>query len=465
MPDHADSSNFKGCRAVVIGGGIAGLLAAHVLSRHFQQVDILERDSYADEAVPRDGIPQARHVHILLEGGRRIMEQLFPGFTAEMLRCGATVVDSTRELATLTYHGWSPREPAGLRMITCSRSLIGWSIRRRLRECSGICFLQRHRVIGLTADPTRSTVTGVRCRHADVGGGAVHEHRADLVVDASGRFSRLPEWLRDLGYYTPPETVVDAGLGYATRVYERPSTFRASWKALVLLGRPPDERRGGVLLPIERDRWLVTLAGMGRDYPPQGETGFLEFARSLRSDALYEAVRGARPLSGIAGNRSTRNRLRPYHTMHQWPHRLIALGDAVCALNPIHAQGMSVAARGALTLRRVLRKTTDLKCRRSARRFQRELARANTWPWLMSAGDDMRWPTTEGPHPDLLTRVLHRYLDAVMAASVNDAEVHSAVSRVVHLLDHPFTLLHPRVAGRSIISALSAMGGDATATS
>ena len=63
-----------GSHALVVGGGMAGLLAARVLAEHFDRVTIVERDRLPAGPEPRGGVPQARHVHGMLMRGRLILE-------------------------------------------------------------------------------------------------------------------------------------------------------------------------------------------------------------------------------------------------------------------------------------------------------------------------------------------------------------------------------------------------------
>lgn len=438
-------------RAIVIGGGMAGLLAGRVLADHFDRVAILERDRYPATSELRDGIPQGRHVHLLLTRGRQILERLFPGLSAEMVEQGACRVDTAEELAVLTYYGWSAQHQPGLTLLTFTRPLLDWCVRRRLADWTKVRVFSQCRVTGLEANVHQNTITGVRCRFSQEstkGGGEERVLRAELVVDASGRFSRTPEWLSTLGYDAPEETVVNSFLGYATRLYEQPVPSPSNWKALVLLGKPPDETRGGVLLPVEGERWLVTLAGIGKDYPPTSDPGFLAFARSLRTPILYEAIKDARPLSPIAGFRATKNRLRHYESLARWPDRFIVLGDAVCALNPIYAQGMSVAAMGTMVLDRTLREMNlhNGDVPGFARTFQQKLAKMNSTPWRMAVAEDFRWPLTEGQRPGLLWQCVYRYLDAVIALTTKRPDVDYVFSRVTHLVTHPCALLQPRIA-------------------
>jgi 2-polyprenyl-6-methoxyphenol hydroxylase-like FAD-dependent oxidoreductase len=101
-------------RAVVLGGGMAGLLAARVLADHAKDVIIVESDDFAGGPVARRGVPQGNQVHGLLARGLELMESLFPGLTAELADAGAEVVDppsATRPAcgATSTAAGACPR--------------------------------------------------------------------------------------------------------------------------------------------------------------------------------------------------------------------------------------------------------------------------------------------------------------------------------------------------------------------
>lgn len=442
----------SGRRAIVIGGGIAGLLTSRVLANHFDQVILLERDRYPDGPELRAGTPQARHVHLLLLRGKQILEHLFPGLNGELIDNGAEVIKMGDELAVLTYYGWRVKHTGGLTLLTFTQPLLEWCIRRRLTKITAVRTIEGCRVTGLiTGEGHR--VTGIHGRFPN----EPQREQAlngELVVDASGRFSRTPEWLTTLGYERPEETIVDPFLGYASRLYEIPDGFGMSsseWKALLLLGKPPDHPRGGVLLPVEGNRWHVTLVGIGKDYPPNDETGFLEFARTLRSSVLYDVIKKARPLSPVSGYRATNNRRRYYETLSRWPQGYIVLGDALCAFNPIYAQGMSVAALEVMILDQCLSEHPGYRDKKTgmARRFHREVAKVIETPWLMATNDDVRWPATEGGPSGLTTHLTHRYLDAVIALATEYPEVDHLYAQVAHLIEPAHMLFHPRIALRA----------------
>lgn len=465
--DRAASAGRR--HAVVIGGSMAGLLAGRVLADHFDQVTIIERDTYSDAPVPRQGVPQANHLHVLLARGLQIMEQLFPGLRGELMAAGAVAIESGSDLAWLTPAGWGLRFDAGVPILAFSRPLLDWAIRRRLQAVRNIRFMEASEVTELLPNADRTGVEGVavRSRLQAVGTTVSLEAEtsdderlpADLVVDASGRGSRAPRWLAALGYTPPNETVVNAHLGYASRLYERAADFAPTWKAVLLQAAPPARVRAAVLFPIEGGRWILTLCGGDRDYPPTDETGYLNFAESLPSPIVHDTIKGATPVSPIYQYRATENRLRCYEQMARFPERFILLGDAVCAFNPVYGQGMTVAAISALELDRCLRKAQ----RRSgagvgagfSRRFQRRLAKVNTLPWALATGEDCHYREAAGSTPHWTTRLIHRYTDRVLVLTMEHADVRKLWLEVFEMLKPASALFHPTILMRLIRRAVT----------
>jgi flavin-dependent dehydrogenase len=446
--------------AIVIGGSIAGLWAARVLAEHFDRVTVVERDAFPAGPEARKGVPQARHVHVLLTRGMRILDTLFPGLNSDLADDGAPEVDWARDCRAHFAADWGPRFTSGLISRTCSRALLEWRIRQRLADNGRITFLTEHDALGLLFDREHGRVDGVMLRRRDgTTGAAADALRGDFVVDAAGRDSRTPAWLTDLGYGATEETHVNSFLGYATRWYRRPSGQHTDWTAMVIGSRPPDLPRSGVLYPVEDDRWVVTLGGLSRDYPPQDEAGFLAFARSLADPALFDAIRAAEPLSPIYGYRRTENRLRHYERLPRWPAGFVALGDAVCAFNPVYGQGMTASGNAALLLDRHLRtaRRRGVTAATIAATFQRGLAKLNATPWTLATSEDFRWPATEGGRPALPTRLTHRYMDHVLALSAEHVAVDRAFLEVLHLVKPPTTLFRPAILGRVLGRVLTAM--------
>ncbi|MGH8901464.1 MAG: NAD(P)/FAD-dependent oxidoreductase [Egibacteraceae bacterium] len=442
MESDRNGMGRHGGRAVVIGGSLAGLAAAGALGKHFDHVTIVERDRFPDEPAFRAGVPQGRHAHILLTAGQEALERLFPGFRDDLVIAGAIPVGVPEDVLWHTAAGWSHRFPATRRLLSCSRHLIDWTVRRRLKAMGNVDVLDGCIVAGLSSTHDRREVTGVRLRD-----GGTRELRADLVVDASGRSSRMPDWLEPLGYGRPAETRIDAQLGYASRVYAIPQGFTGDWKALFLLSQPPTHGRMGLLAPIEGDRWIASVMGTGGDYPPTDEAGLLEWIHGMRTPVLYEAITEAEPLSPIYGHRGTDNRRRHYEAMSRWPERLVVVGDAACAFNPVYGQGMSVGALTAVALDDCLRPLAgDLSG--FARRFQQVVASCNADAWLAASGEDLRYPTTIGARPNGTTQFMHRYMEHVLAVALVDNEANRVFVDVLNMMAPARSLLTYQMAVR-----------------
>lgn len=432
---------YLGKQAAVIGGSMTGLLAARVLADYFEQVTVIERDRLPQGAELRNGVPQGRHLHILLAHGFEIMEDLFPGLNDELAAAGVPKTRWGLDSINLTAGGWLPRFESGIVTRTPSRALLDWTIHQRLMQNPRITFLEERQVTGLTATPDNMRVTGVRMKRR--GTDEEETLNADLVVDASGRESHTPEWLQSLGYDAPPESHVNAFLGYATRWYERPNDPTIDWRLLLISARPPHIPRGAAILEVEGGRWVVTVAGINKDYPPADETGFLEFARSLAAPTIYEAIKAAKPISGISGYQRTENRWRHYERLSRLPGNFIVFGDAACAFNPIYGQGLTVGAMSVKTLDACLREDGDLM--HLPPRFQKRLASTIKNVWLLATGEDLRYPATEGKRPNASERLTQKYLDRVMRAMPTSTDLTLAFFEVLNLRQPPTALFHPKL--------------------
>ena len=451
MNTRANDGQAQNRHAVVLGGSLAGLLAARVLADHFDEVTLIERDAYPETTDARKGIPQANHVHGLLVRGRQILEELFPGVQDEMIAAGAPVVDIANEIAWFTPAGWGVRFPSELMVLAFTRPLLDLHVRRRLAENPRVKILDNTDVVHLIRDSKSDRVAAVMIcpRDSEMDRRVARELSADLVLDATGRASRAPRWLEDMGYQPIEEIVIDAHLAYASRLYRIPENFDVDWHCAYVQAAPPNEKRGAILFKVEGNRWLVTLIGRGGDMPPADELGFLAFARSLRVSTIFDATRSAEPLTPIKTHRATQNRLRRYERAKRLPENFVLLGDAVCAFNPVYGQGMTTAALGAMELRRCLRES-GLK--NLSRRFQKRLAKTNAAPWLLAIGEDYRYRETVGGSPTLMTRFMHRYMDHVVQLATHSVPIRQVLLLAFNMLVPPAALFRPRVLFRVLLN-------------
>lgn len=441
----------SGDHAAVIGGSIAGLLAARVLSDHFGRVTVVERDKLPNRPVDRKGVPHGRHLHALLVRGEQILNELFPGLSADLEDAGALRLNAGRDLLWVHDGACNDRFEGEMTVLTLSRGLLEALVRERVRGLANVTFLDETAVEGLMASSDRSRVTGlVVTRPA---GGATAQLEADFVVDATGRGSRAPRWLEAMGYERPTETEVKVGLHYATRIYRRDPSLLHDAEAIFIQPEPPLGKRSGVMFPIEDGRWMVTLAGWLGERAPSDEEGFLRYARSLPNDALFEVLARAKPVGEVVTHSFPATVRRHYELLRRFPERYLVIGDAICSFNPVYGQGMSVAALEAEALDQELAAGID----GIGRRFFRASTRAIATPWMIAVGADFRFDGVQGRRAPL-AGLVNWYLTRVTRTALHDREAALAFSSVLHLLRAPGSLFSPRLALRVLRASLADRG-------
>lgn len=395
--ERSNPSNILAQHALVIGAGMAGLVAARVLADRFARVTIIDRDQLSDAPNFRRAVPQARHPHTLLRRGQEILERLFPDLTNELLAQGAIAIDPCTDVAFFAGGAWrTPGRNDDTMSIAASRPLLESTLYRRISAHPRVTILSGHEVEQVTVDEARSRVTGAYVHTRGQSKSMWVE--ADVVLDTSGRRSLAPQWLTDLGYMPPEESTIDALTGYATRIYRRPHMIDIDWRAMYIRPTPPDDTRGGMIIPMEGDRWHVALIGEDGDYPPIDENGFLNFARNLPTPRLYEAIKDAEPLTQPYGYRITANRMRHYEALPRYLEGFLVLGDAVYALNPVYSQGITAAALSGLALEGCLIAHMSSGISGLSKGFQEHLNDALAEMWKYITRLDGRWHTTQITH-------------------------------------------------------------------
>jgi 2-polyprenyl-6-methoxyphenol hydroxylase-like FAD-dependent oxidoreductase len=430
-----------GDHAVVLGGSIAGLLAARVLAEAYPQVTVVDRDALPPGSVPRRGAPQARHIHALLAGGQQVLGQLFPGLTAELVAHGAPVGDVLGDTRLVFGGHRLARAEVGLVAVSASRLLLEDRVRARVRALPGVRFAPASDVVGLRSSPDRRRITGTRLlRRAD--GSAEEVLDADLVVDATGRGSRAPIWLEALGFDRPDEDRVRVDVGYATRRY-RLAADALDGDVGCLHGPLPDRPRGGALARLEGDIWMLTLFGFLGDHPPTDPEGFDAFARTLRFPDLHDAVRAGEPIDDPVPFRFPASVRRRYERIRHLPEGFVVMGDAMCSFNPIYGQGMTVAALQAAALQNWVENGDPHR----TRRFFRAAAKIADHAWKMATGADLALPDVEGPRT-VQVRLVNAYMDRLLAVAAHDPAVAASFIRVAGMVDPLPALLRPALAMR-----------------
>jgi len=432
-----------GEHAVVLGASMGGLLAARVLSDFYRTVTVVERDQMPTSTAQRRGVPQGRHVHALWPRGSQILDELFPELLTELVTDGGKLYDDGDSSKFYMSFGGHQFVRSGLfphyqRLATSyqSRPFLEDHVRRRVRAIPNVNVMDEHDVVELTCNEDMSRVTGVSISSREHD--EKHALTADLVVDATGRGSRMPTFLESLGYGRPAEDEVVMRLAYTSQLLRIPPGMYN--ELLVLTGPVPGRPTAMALFTYEDNTWLLTAVGLAGLEPPADWAGMLRFIADLTPPEVLSALQSAEPLGEVARYRTPSSRWRRYDKMRRFPAGLLVFGDAICSFNPIYGQGMTVAALEAVALDRCLRRGQD----NLAPRFFRAAAKPIGVAWQLAVGGDLALPEIEGPRP-LSVRLVNKYVDRVQTAAETNLAVAGQFLKVAGFSSPPASLFAPSV--------------------
>jgi 2-polyprenyl-6-methoxyphenol hydroxylase-like FAD-dependent oxidoreductase len=432
--------------AVVIGAGMGGLAAAKAVAPYFDKVTVLDRDALPEGADVRPGTPQSRHAHVLLAGASTALEALFPGIGSDLLKAGAL---KGRAGLAIRYEqpGFDPfpQRDLGFDAFFLSRPLLENICRRRLREEPNVEFRHRSRVTDVAPVADRREALSVSYEADD---GTSHAISADLVVDASGRAIPTLTLLDKLGASGLDVTEIGIDQAYATAMFEIPPNASRDWLGLAHFGTPPEQSYGGLILPIEHKRWIVSIGRVHGDALP-GEIGeFKAFVKGFRTPTFFDAIKGAKQVGEIARYNMPASVRRHFDRLERFPAAMIPLGDSVCRFNPIFGQGMSVAAQEAFALSELLDSRRDRAAPLDglARDYLVRIQKLLEAPWAVAETDFVH-PKTRGARPPDFEKRL-QYGAALTRLCAEDPEAHRIVIEVRHLLRPQSALREPGLARR-----------------
>ncbi|MBR0696872.1 NAD(P)/FAD-dependent oxidoreductase [Bradyrhizobium lablabi] len=444
-------SSFVGRRAVVVGGGIGGLSVAGALAGYFEQVDVLERDCLAASAASRPGTAQDRHAHILLAGGLKALDEIFPDFERDLAEAGAVSVGLAQDICYERADvGALPKRDLGLSILCASRPLIEFVLRRRATAVANIALRQGCLVTEVMA--SRDAAHGVRF---NTEAGQSETLETDLIVDASGRGALTIALLGTIGWQRPPVTEIGVDLSYATGVVQIPAGAIQDWKLATTQPAPPAVATYGALVPLEDGRWIATIANHGPSPRLDVWENFHAAFRRLITPTIYDMLGHARPLDRIRHYGFPANVWNHFERLQRLPRGVLPIADALCRFNPIHGQGMSSAAKQAQLLQNVLKQAATESDPLAAAQtgFMARVESVLQTPWRFSTSADLAFPETRGERPENFQKG-REFEAALFRAAVADPVVHRAMAEVGQLLRHHDLFDEPHIMER--IQAASA---------
>jgi 2-polyprenyl-6-methoxyphenol hydroxylase-like FAD-dependent oxidoreductase len=439
--------------AVVIGASIAGMCAARVLSDHYAKVTVFERDDLPEEPGNRTAVPQGRHVHLLMARGAAEFETLFPGILDDMVAAGVPKLANRPDCISFGAAGHLLGTNTTLKKeftaYVPSRPHLEWQIRRKALAIPNVELVRRG-IAEPRFEPAEERVTGVLLE-AGNDSSAVD---ADLVVDATGRGTRLPVWLEQWGYGRPAEDTVDVGIHYATHQVQIPDGLIV--EKVVVAGASREHPVGLGMLFYEDGNWGVTTFGTGKAEPPKNFAEICDLADVLLPSHVSAALRTGEPLGEMAFHKYPMSRWRRYDRMRRFPTGIIPFGDAVVSFNPTYGQGMTMTSIQAGNLSAVL-KSGDPD-------IAGQLSRATkktTWPvWTMNAIGDLALHNASSDRVPRWYLTVGNLFDGFLGAAETEADLAEWFLRRFSLLDSLYMVPDARTLGRTVRHNMGLLIGE-----
>jgi 2-polyprenyl-6-methoxyphenol hydroxylase-like FAD-dependent oxidoreductase len=266
---------------------------------------------------------------------------------------------------------------------------------------------------------------------------------ADLVVDATGRGTRLPVWLEKWGYERPAEETVDVGIAYASHQFHVPDGLLA--EKVIVAGACRQQPIGIGMLFYEDGNWNVTTFGIAKVEPPQTAEEILDLADEILPEHVSTALRRGTPLGEMAFHKYPTSRWRRYDKLDRFPGGIFPFGDAVVSFNPTFGQGMTMTAIQAGNLRAVLAAgDSDIAAGLS------KATAKTTWPvWIMTAIGDLALHNATGDSK-WWYKPVGGLFDQFLGAAETDPVLAEWFLRRFSLLDSLYMVPSVRLVGRTV---------------
>ena len=434
--------------AVVIGGSIAGIAAAKVLTESFDRVIVLEKDGRHSRREGRPGAAQGWHLHHLLTAGQIELERIFPGIVDDMVAEGAFKVDMADQYRIRLGGTWKKPGTSDIQIVCAGRPLLEWCVRRRLDDEPRIEFRYEAEVGDLVYDRAGNCAIGVAVDRD----GELDVVPAEFVVDASGKNTRIPEFLEHLGIGAPEVEQDIINCFYSTMQHHVPPERQWDDKVMVICyAYRPYEDTYAAQYYTDSSRTILStsLVAYNCYSPPRTAREFREFADLMPSPVVGENIDGLEAASPIYNFRYPNMLRLRYEKMRNLPRSLLVVGDAYTSADPVSGLGMTLALKEVREMQLLLARYGSGH-RELPRRYYRKISKMADTAWFVIREQNLRfdWIKDVDRKRPFYFGALTWYMDRVLELVHDDLDTYREFLAVVHLVKPPAALMTPKVAGR-----------------
>lgn len=434
--------------AVVIGGSIAGISTAKVLTGHFDKVIVLEQDPDHHRMEGRPGAAQGWHLHHLLIAGQRQLESIFPGIIQDMVKAGAFKVDMGQEYRLMLAGSWKKVVDSGVEIVCAGRPLLEWCVRRRLDDEPRIEYRYDSGVKNLVHDKAANEVLGVVVEHS----GEQQILAAELVIDASGKNTPVPGILERIGVGAPRIEEDHINCFYSTMLHRVPP--ERAWRDKVMVityAHRPYQQYYAAQYYTDSSRTVLSTSLIGYNCysPPRNAQDFREFARRMPSTCIGDEIDGLEPCSSVHNFRYPTMQRYHYHEKRNLPAGLVAVGDSISSADPVSGAGMTKALLELDQLRTLLQSGIP-RDHRFIRRYYQKVGKISDLVWFVIREQNLRYPWIQDVKKKrpFFAGAQNWYIDRVIEAMHDRPDLYRLYLTVTHFISPPTVLFRPDVLAR-----------------
>ncbi len=342
----------------IVGGGICGLATALLLDADGHRVTVFEQDANPIPEDPRSawddwirkGVGQFRQPHLLQPALRVVLEREFPAVEQMLIDAGAIYLDLTQPLPASFRDQIEAFADHQFWCYSTRRPMAEWAFRKAVDKNPRIAIARGAPITALVPGKTENgvlEVNGVVPKDGD-------PVRAELVVDASGRASRSPQWLADIGAPAPIEEKSDSKFTYFTRY------FTGTMPAITTPLNVHYPTISILVLPGDNDTWSVTLCVSAADRDLRALKHPEVWTRVVAAHPAQAGWLNGEPISDIVIMTGALDRYRRF-VVDGKPVALgfVAVADAWACTNPNAGRGISTGVKHAVCLRDAIREAGE----------------------------------------------------------------------------------------------------------